>query len=409
MIVDTLNDDTGFNYEASSGLSYDSVKKEVGPARVTFLKDTQAEFTLGTLSANLTATVDGFVDMTTPSAATTDLTTGCTASDSGHWTENPASMAFDNSNVNHWLGNTPTNAWIAAKFAAAQIVDTLVLRNTNQPAPYDKRSAKNCKLEGSQDGTVWVKIPARAVGSGGVGLRNGDEFTIPPADAAYTPQTIYFTNATPYLYYRVFVYDNYGDASFVGLAEVEMFQTGASEVYTSEVISLGAVGTVVDSTISWTATAPTGSSVAVDVNIALDGATWGGWATATNSGSVPGISVGVDLTNAKVQYRVRLATGDVVNVKPRLDKVALSFASSSSMALVVWKADALSVQPTNVWVTADQVGHAEFSLSRDNGVTFTPVVVDTLVSITSQPAGQTLVLKADLAGTVLRAVAWGWK
>ena len=69
-------------------------------------------------------------------------------------------------------------------------------------------------------------------------------------------------------------------------------------------IALGGVGVAASSSISWVATEPTGTAVIVETSLD-DGASWD---EATNGGSVPGITAGMDLTGGALLVRVSLST-----------------------------------------------------------------------------------------------------
>src|SRR5690606_10394880 len=72
----------------------------------------------------------------------------------------------------------------------------------------------------------------------------------------------------------------------------------------SPILDLSTVGTAAGSSISWAATTPAGTSVTVETRLSLDGEqTWGPWQACTNGGAIPGITPGMDLSNARLQTR----------------------------------------------------------------------------------------------------------
>src|SRR5690606_15990725 len=74
---------------------------------------------------------------------------------------------------------------------------------------------------------------------------------------------------------------------------------------TSPPLDLSTVDAVAGSSISWAATTPAGTSITVETRLSLDGgSTWGPWQVCTNGGAIPGITPGMDLSNARIQTRV---------------------------------------------------------------------------------------------------------
>lgn len=86
---------------------------------------------------------------------------------------------------------------------------------------------------------------------------------------------------------------------------------------------------------------------------------------------------------------------------------------SGPSATVIWTPDAASATPSDGYVVADETlgtGTISYSLSRDNGTTFTAIIEDTLTDISAQPMGTTVVVKATITGYAeIKALAWGWK
>jgi hypothetical protein len=78
-----------------------------------------------------------------------------------------------------------------------------------------------------------------------------------------------------------------------------------------------------------------------------------------------------------------------------------------------WTAITASSTPNYAYVTADESiynGSISYYISRDSGTTYTLCAKDTLVNISAQPSGTSMILKVIVTGNaVLNAVAWGWK
>lgn len=107
-------------------------------------------------------------------------------------------------------------------------------------------------------------------------------------------------------------------------------------------IGLSAVQVLSSSTITWVDDTPTGTSITVETNIALDGVNYAGWQQATNGNPIPGLNVGDDLSNAKLQLRYTLSSTDTVLI-PRLNEVNLRFVSALP-AVGYWTAPAWDLQ-----------------------------------------------------------------
>jgi len=103
----------------------------------------------------------------------------------------------------------------------------------------------------------------------------------------------------------------------------QLFGTRTSPIY-----NIASIGAVASSTISWTAVTPIDTSVTVETRISLDGGnTWSEWQQCTNGGAVPGLPVGTDLSNARIQIQQTLSTSNA-DVTPQLDKVVIQITPS---------------------------------------------------------------------------------
>ena len=89
------------------------------------------------------------------------------------------------------------------------------------------------------------------------------------------------------------------------------------------------------------------------------------------------------------------------------------YLSTTSTANILWNAYANDVVPTQAYVVADYTlrsGSIIFSISRDGGTTFTACPLNTLVDISTQPSGMSIVLKVVVTNdAILNAVGYGWK
>lgn len=111
----------------------------------------------------------------------------------------------------------------------------------------------------------------------------------------------------------------------VGSEQTQAYYSSGSRE--SPEYSLSSVGVASSSSISWTATIPSGTGISVESNLTLDGgSTWQGWQTCSNGGSIPGISKGTNLSNAKLKVRQTLSTTNT-SITPQLNDLTISVTS----------------------------------------------------------------------------------
>ena len=121
--------------------------------------------------------------------------------------------------------------------------------------------------------------------------------------------------------------DNNSDGTIYGGAQWTSTYP-SSGIRRSPMYSIESTSTVVSSKIAWTANTPVGTSVTVETRISLDGGnTWSEWQQCTNGGAVPGLPVGTDLSNARIQIQQTLSTSNA-DVTPQLDKVVIQITPS---------------------------------------------------------------------------------
>lgn len=107
------------------------------------------------------------------------------------------------------------------------------------------------------------------------------------------------------------------------IADIATTVYATSGTFTSAAINLGSAGAL--TTLSYTKTTPTNTTLTVDVRAGDNGSTWGSWLTGVASGGDIS-SLG---THQYVQYRANLATTDTT-VTPTLDSVAVNYSLSVS-------------------------------------------------------------------------------
>jgi len=130
-----------------------------------------------------------------------------------------------------WLTNAiNANVWVSIQFSNPVIVGAITIRNGSPST--NLRAAKDCRFDGSHDGSAWAKLPAIAWANGPTPY-NADEFTL-ESDNSANPrlQTVQFNSQTPYRYYRLFCYNNYGNA-YLCIAEVDLLRPASLFVITA--------------------------------------------------------------------------------------------------------------------------------------------------------------------------------
>src|SRR5690606_39133930 len=89
-------------------------------------------------------------------------------------------------------------------------------------------------------------------------------------------------------------------------------------------LDLSSVGVCDFSKITWEAETPPGTGVTIETNLSLDGGeTWQGWRVCTNGGPVPGITPGLDLSQARLKIWEHLHT-EVEDAEPVLNSLTVT-------------------------------------------------------------------------------------
>ncbi len=91
----------------------------------------------------------------------------------------------------------------------------------------------------------------------------------------------------------------------------------------SPVIDLSSIAKAKSSELTYSATVPTGTSLKIETALSTDGGdTWGAWQEAASGQAIPGITAGMDLSNAKLKTRATLETEDT-SVTPALNNLTI--------------------------------------------------------------------------------------
>jgi hypothetical protein len=270
-------------------------------------EDTQAEFESGVLSN--TEYNSGLKLKYTPGSLVygADFTGGKTYSASSYYSETYApSKAFDNNESTYWWStHTPSVQWLKVDLGAGvtKVAKKLTI----------KCDAKSIYLQGSNNNSSWTDICL---------IENPDNNSV----YEYT-----FNNTVGYRYYRFYTDTN--DYLGTRIYEVELMeatQTPGTYALTGTWVkdyNLAAVGVARGSAITWAATTPADTSVVVQAAIATDGINYGSYADCTSGSAIPGITAGMDLSSARVKFKVTLATTDNT-ITPSLDSLTLNVYSA---------------------------------------------------------------------------------
>lgn len=104
------------------------------------------------------------------------------------------------------------------------------------------------------------------------------------------------------------------------------------------------------SVIGWNSNVPDNTSITIETSISLDnGVTWSEWEVATNNGTVPGITSGTNLNNAKLRVRQTLSTTDSTVTPHLLDlfvKILPQYFASGTWTSPVYNASSTSAFDT---------------------------------------------------------------
>jgi hypothetical protein len=342
----------------------DGIELEGSGTDLSVVEDTVAEFGQGTLSDVEVADDKLQLEYTPGSMVYGPDFTGAdpVTADSIYGTGFEADKAFDNSTTSHWRSGTgPLPHWLRIYLVVSGAKTVRKIRIHGSAIDYQ---VKNFIFQGSNDGTNW-----------------DDLYTGIIAKQA-TWQEFILTSWGSYLFYRIYAIDNYQYTSS-RIYEVEMMEgtespgTYTLSGYREQEYDLSAVGIAKDSVISWTATTPANTSVAVQAAVALDGVNYGSYQTCTSGSAIPGIAAGADLSSAKLKIKTTLATTDD-SATPSVSQISIAVTSaykaSGSWQKIydispVGNADSHAIswgsdQPANT----TQIVKA--ALSTDNGATY---------------------------------------
>ena len=160
----------------------------------------------------------------TPPAVSSDLTSGQTYASSGDVAGLTADLAFNDIRTlnSGWGDDDTTDVWISCQFSSAKAINRVKIwpcLNTSTP----KRDIRHCKIEASNNGSTWTKLSVKRWYGRCQGY-NSDEFEIDLIDNYDDYAEVWLDNETAYTYYRVFASDNWGDATYSQVLEIEMMQ-----------------------------------------------------------------------------------------------------------------------------------------------------------------------------------------
>lgn len=112
--------------------------------------------------------------------------------------------------------------------------------------------------------------------------------------------------------------------------EGEVYPAVVHKGYRETVHDISSVGTYKGSYATWNQVLPIGTNAWVQTSVSLDGgSTWGSWNDLELLGSVGGIPLGEDLSNARLKVRINLETNNLNN--PRFSSFNLYFDNEHSL------------------------------------------------------------------------------
>jgi len=189
--------------------------------------DYKVEGTIDTIEG-MTITASEFGDADVPEIEIYgDLTAldGCLYDASSYL--NPSSTpseAFDNQLPpnNYWAADGPANQWVSCQWTSGKIIRTVKIQPCHAIG-WSKFNPRHIKIEGSNNGSDWIKVPI--VGwLNRCSVYNTDEAELEEINNYYDWAFLRLNNSTSYTYYRVYCYDNWGSASGMCIAEIEMME-----------------------------------------------------------------------------------------------------------------------------------------------------------------------------------------
>jgi len=160
----------------------------------------------------------------TPPAAATDVTTGQTFAASGESGVHTASEAFDDDKTggDGWLVEDTTDVWIRCQLSAAKTVTRIKIWPCVNVGE-SNRNIRHCKIQASNNGTDWTTLSVVRWYGRCQGY-NGNEIEIDKINNYTDYAEVYLDNDTAYTYYRIFAADNWGNATYSGVLEIEMME-----------------------------------------------------------------------------------------------------------------------------------------------------------------------------------------
>ena len=175
---------------------------------------------------------DDDIYITSPSPSA-DITSTAYVISSGDYSSYYDDLAFDNAKAaitDAWMDNDISDLYIGQNFVTAKLVKRVRIYPCISTT-YKTRCINHFKIQASDNGTDWVDIPIEKW-IGRVEGYNEDEAHGGLAQAYAEYIDLYLDNNEDYIYWRVFITDNWGDATYTGILEIEMFEE-QSDIYTS--------------------------------------------------------------------------------------------------------------------------------------------------------------------------------
>ncbi len=148
----------------------------------------------------------------------TDTNTNQIISSGSTWGHDPR-FAFDNSRSTKWLHAVAQGAFIGYRLPAGEIVNYYAITSADD---VPERDPRHWEFQGSLNGIDWVSL---------------DQQMDHVFDKRYERRGFLFANTTPYVYYRLYVHQNYGDIA-TQIQELEIVGVRSGDDFISNSVFL---------------------------------------------------------------------------------------------------------------------------------------------------------------------------
>ncbi len=154
--------------------------------------------------------------------------------------------AFDDSfaYADAWDSVATTDEWVGQNFGSPRTIKRVTIYPCYRDDSYADTTPKHIRIDASADGVTWTNISINKW-YGRCESYLGDEAYVDNIKVSTEYIDLWLDNDTAYQYWRVFCYDNWGDATDIRILEIEMREE-ESGVYTasSNIFNSGHEGSI---------------------------------------------------------------------------------------------------------------------------------------------------------------------